>query len=383
MSSNETSGRYDLAVIGGGVMGCAAALEATRGGMRTVVIEKSDLCSGASGVNAGTLSLQIKRVRLMAYAMRGHELWKEAGDAVGFRRTGGLTLAFTEREAERLASVMAMKRDAGAPIAMKTAAEVAAIEPGLSRKVVLASYCPEDGYANSSLTGAYYRKRLAEGGVALEEQSPVGAITRERGSFELATPGGKIRARRVLIACGAWIREVAALLGVDLPIRVRVNTVSVTERRPPIVSTVIGHATGLLTLKQKPNGTVLIGGGWQGRGAPADGRGEVVADTLLANLRLAQFAVPALGAARVVRVWTGFEASVEDFYPLAGPLPGVEDAFLLACVRGGYTIGPYIGALMGALILGREPEMPLFDPARVTGATSMAPPPAGRLSATA
>jgi glycine/D-amino acid oxidase-like deaminating enzyme len=365
---SETSGPYDLAVIGGGIMGCAAALEAAQGGMRAVVIEKSDLCSGASGVNAGTLSLQIKRVKLMPYAMRGHALWKEAGEAVGFRRSGGLTLAFTEREAERLEAVMALKREAGAPIVMKTQAEVAALEPGLSREVMLASYCPEDGYANSSLTGAYYRGRLAEAGIALREQSPVSAITRERGGFELATPGRKIRARRILVACGAWIREVAALLGIDLPIRVRVNTVSVTERRPPLVSTVIGHATGLLTLKQKPNGTVLIGGGWQGRGAPAEGRGEVVADTLLTNLRLAQFAVPALGAARVLRVWTGFEASVEDFYPLAGAVPGVEDAFLLACVRGGYTIGPYIGALMGALILGREPEMPLFDPARVIAA---------------
>jgi glycine/D-amino acid oxidase-like deaminating enzyme len=56
---------------------------------------------------------------------------------------------------------------------------------------------------------------------------------------------------------------------------------------------------------------------------------------------------------------------VPDFYPLAGALPGVPGAFVLACVRGGYTIGPYIGRLMGDLILDREPEMPLFDPARV------------------
>jgi glycine/D-amino acid oxidase-like deaminating enzyme len=131
-----------------------------------------------------------------------------------------------------------------------------------------------------------------------------------------------------------------------------------------VVDAVIGHVTGLLTLKQKDNGTVVIGGGWQGRGTPAEGRGEVVPERLLINLRLAQFVLPVLGTARVVRAWTGFEANVPDFYPLAGAIPGVDNAYILGCVRGGYTIGPYMGRLMGDQILGHEPELPLFDPGR-------------------
>ncbi|RDJ20101.1 FAD-binding oxidoreductase [Bosea caraganae] len=372
MSGHDDSTSYDLAVIGGGIMGSAAAIQAAEGGMQTVLIEKSELGSGASGVNAGTLSLQIKRVRLMPYAIRGHALWEHAGDRVGFRRTGGLTLAFTEPEAERLTTTMAMKKEAGAPIVMKSPAEVAALEPGLNKQVVLASYCAEDGYANSSLTGVYYRGLLAGAGVRVHERLAVDGIARSNGAFILITAAGPIRAKRILIACGGWMKDVAAMLGVDLPIRVRINTVAVTERCPPVVGSVIGHATGLLTLKQKTNGTILIGGGWQGRGTPKDGRGEVVAESLLTNLRLAQFAVPALGSSRIARVWTGFEPNVPDFYPLAGALPGVPDAFILGCVRGGYTIGPYIGRLMGDLILGREPEMPLFDPARFAPAKAQA-----------
>jgi sarcosine oxidase subunit beta len=364
----DPSEGYDLAVIGGGIMGCAAALTATGGGMRTVIVEKSELGSGASGVNAGTLSLQIKRAKLMPYAIRGHEIWKQAGDRVGFRRTGGLTLAFTEAEAERLMATMTIKKDAGAPITMKTQAEVSAMEPSLNRSVVLASYCHDDGYANSSLTGVYYRNRLAEAGITVHENLAVEGIDRGSG-FALRTTRGVIRAKRILISCGGWTKDVAAMVGVNLPIRVRINTVSVTERYAPVVSHVIGHATGLLTLKQKTNGTVLIGGGWQGRGTPAEGRGEVVADSFLTNLRLAHFAVPALENCRITRIWTGFEANVPDFYPLAGALPGVPDAFILGCVRGGYTIGPYMGRLMGDLILDRQPEMPLFDPGRFTSAT--------------
>ncbi len=356
---------FDLAVIGGGVMGCAAALRAAEGGMRVVLAEQAALGSGASGANAGTLSLQIKRLKLMPYALRGYEWWRSAGDAVGFHRAGGLTLAFSEYEADLLADRMRPKRAAGAPIELISGAAALSREPGLTERVVAASWCPADGYANSSRTGMYFRGLLAGAGVEAREHTPVVDVRQEENGFALITQDGGMRARRVLLAAGGWSGPLAVKLGFEAPIRVRVNTVSVTQRARPLVRAVIGHVTGLLTLKQKQNGTVLIGGGWQGRGTPADGRGEVVPETLLTNLRLAQFAVPALGALRIVRAWTGFEANVPDFYPLAGAIPGMDNAFILACVRGGYTIGPYIGRLMGDMILDRALEMPLFDPARV------------------
>jgi glycine/D-amino acid oxidase-like deaminating enzyme len=140
--------------------------------------------------------------------------------------------------------------------------------------------------------------------------------------------------------------------------------VSVTERQRRLATMTIGHATGLLTLKQSENGTMLIGGGWQGRGDPERAESAVLPDNLLLNLRLAATAVPALRRSRVVRSWIGYEAHVPDFLPLAGAMPGVPDAWLLACVRGGYTIGPYISELLATRILGGEPELPLFDPGR-------------------
>lgn len=355
---------YDIAVIGGGIMGCGSALQMATGGMRAIVLDQGDLGQGASGVNAGTLSLQIKRVKLIPYALRGHHAWEQMGDAVGFRKTGGYTVAFNDREAALLMERQTLKAQAGAPIEFVSTDALRKAEPNLSHKVQAASFCAEDGYANSSLTGQYYRAKLRAADIPYRERCSVTAITKSAHGFTLETKGGTINATRILLAAGAWLEPVAAMLGVKLPVQARINTVSVTERMPPVMSHVIGHATGLLTMKQKANGTVLVGGGWQGRGTPQEGRGEVTATSLLPNLALAQFAVPALGRARVLRSWTGFEANVPDFYPLAGALPGIADAFVLGCVRGGYTIGPYISKLMGDFILGREPEMPLFDPGR-------------------
>ena len=363
---------YDLVVIGAGIMGATAALRAAAGGMRVLVVERDAAGSGASGVNAGTLSLQIKRVALMPYALVGHEWWRAAGDAVGFRRTGGYTLAFNAREQALLEERMTLKREAGAPIEFVSLAEVRAREPALSDRIVAASYCAEDGHADSTHTGIYLRGRMRDAGVPLREHAPVRSIERRDRGFVARTPAESIATRRLLIAGGAWTASIGAMIGVALPIAVRVNTVTVTEPGPVRLNAGIGHATGLLTLKQKADGSYLIGGGWQGRGSPETGRGEVDAESLLQNLRLARHAVPAIAHARVLRTWTGFEAFVPDYYPLAGALPSVPDAYVLACVRGGYTIGPCIGPLVADLILGREPALPLFDPARVLRADGAA-----------
>lgn len=345
-------------------MGAATAIRLAEGGMKVLICEAQQLGMGASGVNAGTLSLQIKRVSLMPYALKGHAIWAEAGAAVGFKEAGGITLAFTQHEAEILEERMTARISAGAPIEMISQERALQFEPHLTSRIVSASYCHADGYANSSLTGSYYRRKLTDAGVHVCELTTVDAIEPLDNGIAVTAAGTVYKARRALLATGAWTKELSARLGVALPIRVRVNTVSVTERMPKLVKKVIGHATGLLTLKQSTNGTVLIGGGWQGVGTPEAGRGQIDAGTLTSNLRLAQYALPELVDARIVRCWTGFEANSPDFLPMAGHMPGWDNLFVLCCVRGGYTIGPYMGRLMGDYILGREPELPLFDPIR-------------------
>lgn len=361
---------FDAIVVGGGVMGAAAALQLAAGGMRIALCEARQLGMGASGVNAGTLSMQTKRVPLIPYALRGYALWKGAGDAVGFKETGSLTLAYSQGEADGLAQRMTARRQAGAPIDLITAAAARALEPNLREGLVAASYCAADGYANSSLTGVYYRGLLRAAGVDVRERTPVRTIVPDAAGVTVHTPAGPLRASRALLATGAWAKTMSEQMGAPLPIRLRVNTVSVTERMPALLKAVVAHASGLLTLKQAANGTVLIGGAWQGRGSPDTWRGDIEPESLIANLRLAQYVLPRLAEGRVTRCWTGFEAQTPDSIPLAGRLPGMNNVFVLCCVRSGYTIGPYIGRLMGDLMLGRDTEMPLFDPARFSSGTA-------------
>jgi sarcosine oxidase subunit beta len=361
--------RYDTIVVGGGVMGSTVAFRLAEGGQKVALIERGGLCMQASGVNAGTLSIQIKRAALIPYAMKGWDLWRTTldwlGVDVGFAQVGGVTIAFTDEEAQMLTERMDLRIKAGAPIEMVGPNRARELEPGMSDKAVLAAWCPMDGYASSYMLGDAFRGALARARAAVHEFTNVDKVEREDGGYVVRTANGTFRAKRIVVAGGVWLERLLKRdFDVNIPVICRVNMVSVTERMPPIMQRVLGIATSLLTLKQSENGTVLIGGGWQGKGDPDRGGYEIIPENFIGNLRLAGFVIPALKQARIVRTWLGVEGSVEDVMPLVGEIPGAPDAYVIGCVRGGYTIGPYMGTLLAQRILGQEPEMPLFDPAR-------------------
>jgi sarcosine oxidase, subunit beta len=137
------------------------------------------------------------------------------------------------------------------------------------------------------------------------------------------------------------------------------------ERMPRLFERIITHANGGLTLKQPDHGTILIGGGWQGIGSPQTGGIEIVRDNLASNFRLTHSAFPGVADGRLVRGWLGIEARIANDWPMAGALPGIDGVFVVGCFHSGWTAGPYIGKLMADFVLGRDPELPLFDPARV------------------
>lgn len=368
------SGTFDVAVVGAGVNGGTTALFLARGGMRVAVVDKGPICREASGVNAGTLTMQMTRVALIPFALEAHAMWASAaswlGHDVGVVVCDGLSLAFTEREAALLTERAGKRREAGAPIEIIDGQHALAIEPGLSDKVLIAGHCRVDGYANAYLTGLAYRRALLEAGVALFENRRVIGVDRDGGAWSLATAAGPIRARRVVLAGGVWLEAMAAWFGVRLPIKTLVNQLSVTERVAPAMRTVIGIASGLLSLKQYPHGTVVIGGGWQGVGDRETGETAIVAESLIGNVRLACHTIPALARSRIARAWAGFEAETADALPAVGALPGVDDVHVIGSVHSGYTSGPYIAKLLAGQLLGEAPRRSLapFDPARLVTA---------------
>ena len=138
------------------------------------------------------------------------------------------------------------------------------------------------------------------------------------------------------------------MLGAKLPLYVDVNMLSVTEPAPPLIDRVVTHIGGVLSLKQHRNGTILIGGGWQGRGGFSPPRKEIDHERLMQNLKEAASVVPALRQLRLVRSWAGFEAVTADALPFLGRLPGHANAYVSAGRARRLSSGPGPGPALGA-----------------------------------
>jgi sarcosine oxidase, subunit beta len=234
------------------------------------------------------------------------------------------------------------------------------VEPGLGDGVRLAGHCKVDGYANAYLTGLAFRAALIDAGVKVMEHAEASGIDHEAGGYAVATGKGPVRGSRLVIAGGVWIEPMLRWLGIELPIKTLVNQLAVTERQRPVMRTVVGIASGLLSLKQYAHGATVIGGGWQGVGDRERGGVALMPDRLIGNIRLACHAIPALKQARLARAWAGLEAETADALPAVGPIPGHPDAYVCGSVHSGYTSGLYIAKLLADRILGRDPAMPLF-----------------------
>ena len=361
----------EVIIIGGGIFGLFAALNLAEAGKSVTVLERHRIWSEASAVNAGSLGVQNKLPALVPYTLWAWEIWKglsaRLGTSIGLYQEGGYKVAMTDAEADRLEKTMKLQQAAGLTAYPLTRSELRARAPWISSECVAATYSPDDGFASPTLLGPALRRALETSGVIIVEDAAVHSIAPGK-KVAVETAHGTFHAANVAITAGAWSAQLAALVGVNLPITLDVNMVSVTEPASPTIGNIVTHARGILTLKQAHNGSCLIGGGWQGAGALTNGRKDVEYDQLVHNLRLALRVVPGLHGINVVRSWAGYEGVTPDSLPFLGQLPGYRNIFCAACARGGFTMGPAFGRLLAELILAGSTSMPidLFNPIRFT-----------------
>ena len=367
-TETHSLGRFDITVIGGGVMGCSTALPLARTGLKVAVFERRGLGLEASGRNAGSLSPMIKKSELVAHAIEGYQMWMSSKDwlgaDIGAYTKPGLIVAYNQAEAEALERLVTDRCASGAKIELVSGKKAIDIEPQLSSGVTLAAYSKIDGHGESNRTGQVFNIALDQAGAHIFSHCDVQRVVDKNGHFEIHTEKGIAYSTKIVLAGGAWLEGMASWLGFNLPVQYKVNQMIVTERTPTLVRTVLGVQNGLLTLKQATNGTIVIGGGWQGHGDLENGAWHIEPEAVVRNLQLARYVIPQIKDLRVVRTWLGLEAVLPDYLPAVGAVPGVEGAYVIGCCRGGWAIGPCLGLLLSDFILGRELKLPIFDPGR-------------------
>jgi glycine/D-amino acid oxidase-like deaminating enzyme len=171
------------------------------------------------------------------------------------------------------------------------------------------------------------------------------------------TSSGDIQAGRVVNCAGADAGRIAQMLNMQVAIQGFPIQVSVTAAAEPFIKHLVYAAGHRLTLKQAANGTLLIGGGWPAKVSAVTQLPVVDLDSLLGNLRLAKYVVPAIGEAQLVRSWAAIVNGTADWKPIIGEAPKHKGFFFNLFPWTGFTAGPISALVTAELVLGRKPSI--------------------------
>lgn len=356
LSVTRFDGRAEVAVIGGGVTGCSAALTLAERGVRVRLHEAREIAAGASGRNGGfalrgaTLPYDEARIALgQARARAVMELTERALDRLetlagdAFRRVGSLRLAYDEAERAALRREHDALREDG--FAVEWVDELA---PPLDTLYLGAILHPRDG----ALYPARWVRRLAAHAAA------AGVDIREHDRVSV----DDVEADVVVVAGDGFIPQLLP----ELPVRSTRGQVLATEPLGELPYDRPHYARGGYDYwHQLPDGRLVIGGS---RDASFDTEDTDVEETT----EEIQSRIEALVEQLVGRVpavtnrWAGIWGTTPDLMPLVGE---VRDGVWVA---GGYSghgnaLGLACGDLVARAILGDRPsELELFDPGRAT-----------------
>src|SRR5438874_11411374 len=216
--------RARAVVIGGGVIGCSCLYHlAKQGWTDSVLVEQFQLTHGSTWHSAGLvgqLRSSISLTRMMQYSVGLYAELKElTGNDPGWHQLGGLRLASSQPRLQEIRRQASWAKTFGLPMEIVSAEEAQTLFPPMSIDGVLgAAFIPDDGYLDpSQLTFA-----LADGarrlGAQIEVRTRVLGIEARDGRVSaVETDKGRVECEVVVDAAGMYARQVAELVGVDVP----------------------------------------------------------------------------------------------------------------------------------------------------------------------
>jgi glycine oxidase len=374
------------------VIGLSIAWRLAQAGCRVTVYERGEAGRGASWAAAGMLAAAVEtepgEEALLPLTLESQRLWPDfareleaaSGISVGYRGEGTIVVALTRDDLDQLRFTYAFQRGLGLDLEWLSAAAVGCLEPHLRSGLAGAVLSRRDHQVDNRNVARALAIAVRRAGAALHECCPVREIEIAGGrAAGVVIDRGREPADAVVLAAGAWSREIGGIPSAHLPpVRPIKGQMLALQMDPaaPLLRHVIWLPQGYYLVPRR-DGRLLIGATFEERGFD-DG---LTAGGLLALIESAWRAVPAIEELPIAETWVGFRPGSRDDAPMLGP-SGI-DRLVIATGhhRNGILLTPLTAAAISAFVLsGRVPEiLQSFAPDRfAVAATATAPTPAAR-----
>ncbi|HYL10583.1 MAG TPA: glycine oxidase ThiO [Candidatus Acidoferrales bacterium] len=342
---------YDVAIIGGGIIGSSIAWELARNKLRVVVLDRQQPGLEASWAAAGILSaapespgafpmVSLGRASLGLYPEFVAAIEEESRERVGFRPKGTLQAFFARDAEQELSTLIALHHGLGLAAEALRTEEARELEPSLSAEVLATALRPEEASVdNRALTRATI---LAAQRAGVEFRAPLrvnGLLREENRCSGVATSGERIAAGTVVLAAGCFSGEIAGGASYA-PVRpARGQMVALRAPKVPIERVLWSERVYIVP---RDDGRLVAGStveyaGFE-KGLTAAGLEEI----LSAAIEIA----PALKDAAIEETWSGLRPDSPDHLPILGTTD--LEGFLVATghFRSGILLAPITAKLI-------------------------------------
>ena len=358
---------YDVVIIGAGSVGAPTALSLVEAGLRVLVIDQYPSVGQGSNKRAiGGLRATHSdpaKIRLCLRSLEVFSTWeKRFGDKIEWRQGGYSFVAYRGEEERTLKELLVVQKKYGLNIDWLDRQAFLEVIPDLNPEGLIGgTFSPDDGHASPLLAiHAFYSRAKKLGAEFLFNEKATGYDIDGGRVRTVRTDKGEYRAAVVVNAAGPWGAEVAALAGIDVPVRPDSHEGAVTEAvahflGPMVVDIrpVAGsanyyfyqHDTGQVIFCITPSPSI-----WG-----LDVR-ETSSFLPMVARRMVDL-IPRLRNLRVRRTWRGLYPMTPDGFPVVGWIRALEGYMLAVGMCGqGFMLGPGLGELITRMVLGTTTE---------------------------
>ena len=374
--------RYDVVIIGGGVIGLSVAWRTAALGMRVAVVDPEP-GRGASWAAAGMLApvteVHYGEERLLELNLASCRRWpsfaeevESASDcSVGYRRCGTLLVAADEGDRASVEELFSFQRELGLEVEWLSARRARQLEPGLSPRIRAGMLAANDHQVdNRLLVPALLAAARSYGctfhfsrAVALESAGNVLQGVR-------LDDGSVLRASSSVLAAGAWSNRLEGLPQELLP-PVRPVKGQIMRLTSPGGPELLGRSVRALVngapvyLVPRSNGTVVIGGTVEEQGFDT----AVTAGAVYEMLRDAHRVVPGVSELHLDESMAGLRPGSPDNAPMVGEVSSAQMSGLVVATghyRNGVLLAPLTAEAVAMVLNGAESpaEFLPFSPGR-------------------